>query len=213
MSAGNDAEARLEALLNSHIRQGNVVPFRRPKSKAPPKPGAAGPQVRVSGTGNAAVVGSHNSVTINVRTVRKKVVADVKPGEEHITDAEAARLHQLVHDLHKRTATPHQRIWTSLLRNVKAPTYRLIALDAFPQAESYLLKWLARSTPADEDEERSRLRHIKYIKTNQRNLSKSDEELGNFLLDRFGKDGLRQCSVDELVVVRNELVARWRHAF
>lgn len=213
MSAGNDAEARLEALLNSHIHQGNVVPFRRPKSKAPTKPAAAGPQVQVSGSGNAAVVGSNNRVTINVRTVRKKVVADVKPGEEHITDAEAARLQQLVQDLHKRTATPHQRIWTSLLRNVKAPTYRLIAVDAFPQAETYLLKWLARSAPADEDEAKRRARHIKYIKTNQRTLSKADEELEDFLMNRFGKDGLRQCSIDELLIVRNELVQRWRHTF
>lgn len=212
MSVGNDAEARLESLLNSHIRQGNVVPFRRPKSKATPKPAPSGPQIRVSGTGNAAVVGSHNSITINVRKA-SKVVADIKPGEDHITDSEAARLQQLVHDLHERTATPYQRIWTALLRHVRAPQYRLIALDAFPQAETYLLKWLARSTPADADEANTRSRHIKYIKTNQSKLMKSDEELAGYLMARFGKDGLRQCSIDELVIVRNELVARWRHTF
>jgi hypothetical protein len=209
-----DAQSRLEEAIRKHVYGGNVVAF---KKRDPAQPRAAtssqAARVSITGTGNAAVLGSHNSVTINVRSARKKVVADVKPGEDHITDSEAARLQELVHDLHERTAQPYQRIWVALLRSVHAPTYRLIALEDFPQAESYLLKWLASAAPVDEDEAHARSRHIRYIKVNQRKMGKPDEDITAFLADRFGKDGLHQCSVDELVVVRNELVKRWRHTF
>lgn len=216
MSVERDVEARLADALDAHIRGGNVLPFRRPSGEpgSRRKPAAAlGATVSISGTGNAAVLGSHNQVTINVRQSRKKVVADVKPGEDHITDSEAARLQQLVHDLHERTAQPFQRIWVALLRSVNAPTYRLIALDNFPKAETYLLKWLARSTPTDEDEAATRSRHIRYIKVNQRKMGRPDEDITAFLADRFGKQHLHECSTDELAIVRQELVKRWRHTF
>lgn len=216
MSVESDAEMRLASALDAHIRGGNVLPFRRPASGsgAKRKPASVpGATVSISGTGNAAVLGSHNQVTINVRQARKKVVADVRPGEDHITDSEAARLQQLVHDLHERTAQPFQRIWVALLRSVNAPTYRLIALGDFPQAEAYLLRWLASAAPADEDEAHCRSRHIRYIKVNQRKMGRPDEDIAAFLADRFGKQHLNECSTDELAIVRQELVKRWRHTF
>jgi hypothetical protein len=216
MSVEHDAEARLASLVNTHLREGNVLPFRKPKPKSAtrPKPEPAiSARVSINGTGNAAVVGSHNSVTINVRGAIKKVVAEVKPGETHITDHEAARLQQLVREVHQRTGKPFQHIWPMLLRKVDAPTYRLIRLEEFTRAESYLLHWIGSTVPADESEAESRARHTRYIKTNQRKMNKPDDELVHFLEKRFGKTGLRECSVDELAIVRNELVARWRHTF
>lgn len=173
------------------------------------------PKTRVSahGTGNAAVVGSHNRVTINVN--QRKVVADVKPGKDHITDAQAARLQQLVHDIHAQTGNEFQRIWSALLRREQAPKYRLIRLERFTDAEHYLTRWLTRAAPQNDAEtaEQLRKRHIKYIKTNQRRMQRPDEEVAQFVQKHFNKDGLRACSAEELAFVRAQLVERWRHTF
>lgn len=211
MSAEHDAQARLESLIDEHVRRGNVVPFPDMSKRRKKQGDAQATKVSVNGTGNAAVVGSHNKVTINNVHKSRKVVADVKPGEDHITDREAAELREMVHQLHANTGKSFQLIWSTLLRQVHAPTYRLIPLDQYQQAEAYLRKWLAHAN--DADPEASRKRHIRYIKTNQRKLDRPDGDLTDFLQAHFGKDGLRQCTVDELVVVRNQLVANWRHQF
>lgn len=169
------------------------------------------PKVSVHGTGNAAVVGHHNQVTINV--TRSKVVAEVRPGKDHITDDQATRLQQLVRDVHERTGKEFQRVWSALLRHMRAPQYRLIRLERFPEAEAYLVQWLARTTPPDETLEQLRKRHIRYIKTNQRKLGRPDADVTQFLQEHFGKDGLRACNVEELALVRARLVERWRHTF
>lgn len=208
MSGEQDAQARLEQVIEKHVRTGNVVPFpKMPRRRPSPQPSP----VSVRGIGNAAVVGSHNQVTINVS--RRKVVADVKPGKDHITDDQAAHLQRLVHDIHARTSKEFQTIWSALLRHVHAPKYRLIRLDRYPEAEAYLTKWLGRTGPADEAAEEVRKRHIKYIKTNQRKMGRPDAEVAQFLQQHFGKDGLRACTAEELAIVRAQLVERWRHIF
>lgn len=208
MSGELDAQARMEQIIEQHVRSGNVIPF--PNKMAKRRPTAAPTQVSVRGTGNATVVGSHH-VTINVN--QRKVVADVKPGKEHITDDQAARLQQLVHDIHERTGKEFQRVWSALLRHVQAPKYRLIRLERFPEAESYLVRWLGRAAPESETLEQIRKRHIRYIKTNQRKLARPDAEVAAFVQEHFGKDGLRACTAEELAIVRTQLVERWRHAF
>lgn len=209
MSGERDAQARLESLIEKHVRNGNVIPF--PKMATKRKPSTPPAPVTVRGIGNAAVVGSHNQVTINV--TRRKVVADVKPGKDHITDDQAARLQQLVRDVHERTGREFQRVWSALLRHVQAPRYRLIRLERFPEAEAYLVRWLGRVAPEGETDEQLRKRHIRYIKTNQRKLDRPDEDVAQFVQEHFGKDGLRACTAEELAIVRAQLVERWRHIF
>lgn len=215
MSVPHDAEARLESLIEKHTQSGNVLPFpAMPKRKRKRKSTTQKQSdITVSGTGNAVVTGSHNSVTINNVRKSRKVVADVKPGEEHITNREAAELRDLVHQLHANTGKSFQLIWSVLLRQVHAPTYRLIPLDQYPVAETYLRQWLARAAPPDETEAARRKRHIRYIKTNQRKLGRPDADVTAFLQEHFDKNGLRQCTVEELVTVREQLVAIWRHRF
>lgn len=208
MSGEGDAQKRLEQLIEKHVYSGNVVPFPGMSKRRRPAPKPA--QVSVRGTGNATVVGSHH-VTINVN--QRKVVADVKPGKEHITDEQAARLQQLVYDVHERTGREFQHVWSVLLRHVQAPKYRLIRLDRFPEAEAYLVRWLGRAAPESETVEQMRKRHIRYIKTNQRKMGRPDEDVTQFVQEHFGKDGLRACTVEELAIVRTQLVERWRHTF
>lgn len=212
MSGEQDAKARLEAVIAKHVYSGNVIPFpTMPKPQHRRKPPPPPSRVSIRGTGNAAVVGSHNQVTINVS--RRKVVADVRPGKDHITDEQAARLQQLVHDIHARTQREFQAIWSALLRHVQAPKYRLIRLERFPEAEAYLVRWLGRAAPQDETDEQMRKRHIRYIKTNQRKLGRPDEDVAQFVQEHFGKEGLRTCTAEELAIVRTQLVESWRHIF
>jgi len=205
MSVEKDVENRLEEAIRRHAREGNIIPFPAKQTRTAKPQGHA---VTISGDGNAAIIGSNNHVSIHVSRPRK-VVAEVRPGAEHISDDQAARLQQLVHDVHLHTGKPFQLIWTSLLRHVGAPKYRLIRFGHFEAAESYLVRWLAHSTSRDETEEQERKRHIRYIKTNQRKLGRSDEEVAAFLRQHIGKSHLRDCALGELQKVRKQLVGKW----
>lgn len=67
--------------------------------------------------------------------------------------------------------------------------------------------------PEDDEDAQARLHHVRYIRDCQQQMHKTDDELAHFLEKRFGKSGLHACSVNELMIVRNELIALWRHTF
>lgn len=205
MSVEKDVENRLEEAIRKHAREGNIIPFPAKQTRTAKPQGHA---VTISGDGNAAIIGSNNHVSIHVSRPRK-IVAEVHPGMEHISDDQAARLQQLVHDVHLHTGKPFQLIWTSLLRHVSAPKYRLIRSERYKSAEDYMVRWLARTTRQDETEDQERKRHIRYIKTNQRKLGRPDEDVTAYLQKHFEKSRLRQCTLNELQKVRKELVHSW----
>ena len=198
MSIEKDAAETLAEVIARHAQSGNVIQFPR-KSQV-----RATPQISNHGDGNAVVVGSNNTVTVNV--TRRTVIAEVKPGTVHISDAQAARLKQLVHQVAAATKWSFQRIWTVLLDTQAVPRYRLIPAAGYPSAEQYMLDWLTRLAGDDKLE---RKRHIRYIKTNERTLGRGPLDLVLFLGERFGKAGLRECTTSELGIVRRDLVGKW----
>lgn len=195
------AERRLEEAIARHLGNKNVVPF--PKVKRVNKPS---PSVVVSGDGN--IVGNGN--TVIVRPVRKRVVANVQPGSVHISDAQAARLQQLVGDIAASGLATHQKVWAALARRYTIPQYRLLPAASFDDAERYLVRWIARAAPAATDEGAARTKHIAYIKTNQRKLGVAQSDLTLYLASRFQKASLRDCTIEELVDVRTNLVSQWK---
>lgn len=207
MSVEQDAEERLEALIGKLAKEGKVVPFpKRPVSPAKKMPAQS---VSVIGNGNAAVIGSHNQVSINVRTTRK-VVANVKPGDVHISDRQAAILQGMVADICKKSGKTHQFVWGHLLRHMVVPQYRLIPAAAYHDATTYLERWLARYSPSVESEDSwtERKRHLGYIKVNQKKKGIPDALVADFVHEVLGKDGLSECSNRELQYVR-ALVKTW----
>jgi hypothetical protein len=203
-----DPEEVLESLIRKHVSEGNIIPFpKKPVARSAAKPANA---VTVTGHGNAAVVGSHNQISIKVLQPTRKVIAEVKPGAVHITDREAAKLKEMVADICKKSGKPHQFVWSQLLRHMVVPQYRLIPAGAYPDAVAYLERWLARFGHADQDDDAwaTRKRHLAYIKINQKKKGLPDALLHEFVREVLGKTGLSDCSNSDLEKVRG-LVKAW----
>ncbi|MDO4434004.1 MAG: ORF6C domain-containing protein [Alysiella sp.] len=79
-----------------------------------------------------------------------KTIAEVKPGQEHITDQQASEIQKLVDDIVtieanvKQKPRNHRAVWTALNRRMKVPSYRLIKLEQFDDALKYLRSSIGR---------------------------------------------------------------------
>jgi len=146
--------------------------------------------------------------TLNVISTPKHVtrtVAEIKPGEAHITDEQAARLTALVKLIVeweakvKKKPNGYRGVWAGLNAHCKVTKYRLIALDDYDKAENYLHQWLGRlqsmpSAPVA-DNDTWRKRRYAYIKINTR----SDEAwLTAYLRKHFKAESLADISDDDL---------------
>lgn len=91
--------------------------------------------VSISGTGHTTVLGDRCTVVVRAGPT---IVADVRPGEHHITDEQATRVRFLVSDVVRATGETYQSVWHSVYARARAPRYRLIPLAAFDDLEAYL---------------------------------------------------------------------------
>lgn len=159
-------------------------------------------------SGNMLMTAEAGSTVNNIVTNHLKTVTYAKtaPGVEHITEVQASRLTELVaeivrlEEIAKRIPKGFRSVWSALNSHCKVASYRLIPLEKFPIAETYLLKWIGRlnSSPTVEKVDNSswRSRKYAYIKIN------SQSEFGarwlQSKLDDLGVDSLAELS-DELL--------------
>jgi hypothetical protein len=111
--------------------------------------------------------------------VIRHVVAEVKPGTEHISDEQASelltRIHELadLHNLVKRSKVTPQYYWSRLNRYCKVPKYRLIKATYYQKALAWCRKQLGilRSTKTAEKKDPDwRKKKIAFIQINLKNL-------------------------------------------
>lgn len=77
-----DVESRLESVIRRHVYGGNVMAFKKRDSGAPgPIPGVRGTRVDITGPGGIAILGSYNTVTVNIHEARSSASGDVGPTE------------------------------------------------------------------------------------------------------------------------------------
>lgn len=171
--------------------------------------------------GDTVAIGDNNVIVIHhVPPPRPRVVAKVEPGEEHISDAQAAKLHELVGqivDLEaklKKNPTTFKTVWASLNSHCKVPSYRLIPLKSYPKAEKYLRTWIGRITSAASAPKKAgpewRKRQYAYIFTNVKQLGLSDR-LSKLLADDYGVSSVSELSDSDLRKVYQR-VAGWKRA-
>lgn len=154
-------------------------------------------QASVSVTGGSASVVqfAQSGSTVNMVTTQRHVThtkAEVKPGEQHITEQQAAKLLALVNDVVeqeqkvRKAPKTHRSVWASLNSHCGVTRYRLIHIDDFEKAEKYLYQWLGRlnSAPAAAvaDNDAWRKRKFAYIKINTRD---DEEWLSAYLRKTF----------------------------
>ena len=110
-----------------------------------PEPPAATPGVAVNGRGAVGFVGNNNTVTIMNGSAppAPAVTVPVRPGVDHITDQQAARIQELVGIAAGRGRRHFAAIYGDLFRHLGGghklvPSYRLIPLEMYPKAEKFL---------------------------------------------------------------------------
>lgn len=163
---------------------------------------------QINGNVSNAVIASSGSVVNQVNTQQHvtKTIAEVKPGIEHITNEQAAKIQTLVkqiaaaEEIAKKEPKTIRAIWASLNAHCKVPSYRLILLSDYEKAEQYLRKWLGRlsSTATSRKEDPDwRKKKYSYIKVNAKQ-SGLEEWLSTYLLKNFSVTSLTQLSDEEL---------------
>ena len=170
------------------------------------------PSVQVSKNSSANVVhlvqsganvkfGNTNNITTQNHTT--KVIAEVKPGIEHITEEQAKKLTDLVHAIvelegkHRKSPRTHRSVWGALNSHLSVTRYRLIPKDSFEKAENYLRQWIGRlssqrNAPKTDNYE-WRKRKYAYIKINSK-----PEWLDAYLRQRFKAESITLISDEDL---------------
>lgn len=158
----------------------------------------------VGGTGHTMNVIENGNV-IHTTQHSTTVKAEVKPGDQHITEAQAAKLTELVRQVVeletqlKKAPKSFRSVWAALNAHCGVTRYLLIALEDFPKAEKYLRQWIGRlnsmaSAPVA-DNETWRKRRYSYIKIN----TKDDSDwLTAYLKKTFKVTSLTELTDEQL---------------
>lgn len=136
-----------------------------------------------------------------------KTIAEVKPGELHIDDNQAAQLQRLVYEIVeqeekvKRKPKTRQAVWSSLNAYCKVPKYRLIPKVDFSKAEKFLRMWLGRlnNTTTAQKSNNTEWRNTKYayIKINTKQLG-LENWLDDYVKKNFQVSSIKDLNNDEL---------------
>lgn len=178
----------------------------------------ASPGVAVGAGNNGNVIGVVSGGTVHqVHTQRhvQKTVAEVKPGDEHISDEQASALHTLVdavvetENRLKQKPRGHRAVWGALNAHCGVPAYRLIRAEDFGKAQQYLHQWIGRlssmpSAPV-KDGDAWRKRKYAYIKIN----SKADPAaVDRYIAKNFKASSLTELDNDQLEKVYRYVASR-----
>jgi transcriptional regulator with XRE-family HTH domain len=166
------------------------------------------------------VIGVMNGGTVHqIRTEKVNHItkAEVKPGDEHISESQAAKLTELVNEVVelegklKKTPKTHRAVWGALNAHMGVTRYRLIPFDGFEKAEKYLRQWIGRlnsmASAPTKDADAWRKRKYAYIKIN----SKDDPEaLERYIERNFKASSLAELSNEELEQTYRYIASRKR---
>lgn len=188
-------------------------------SVAPPIPPT--PSVPLTNHGGNAIGVVQGGTVTQITTQRHvtRTVAEVKPGAEHITDAQAATLTELVHEIArleeqlKQKPKGHRAIWGALNAHCGVPKYRLIKQADFPAAQKYLQQWIGRltamaSAPAKIGDA-WRKRKYAYIKINT-NDPEAAKALQDYLQRKHQASSLTELTDEQLEQTYRFVSARKR---
>ncbi|MFB9087716.1 hypothetical protein ACFFW8_25430 [Erwinia tracheiphila] len=170
------------------------------------------PAIHVESGGSANVIQfAQLGSTVNMVTTQKHVTnvkADIKPGVEHITEEQAAKLTKMVSTIAeleqkvRKTPRTYKAIWAAVNSHCRVTRYRLIPLASYAKAEKYLRTWIGRlnsqaSAPiVDNDEWRKKEKYAYIKKINIKKIM--NYGLMSIYLKRFGATSLRDLSDAEL---------------
>lgn len=192
-------------------KKGEIIDF---LSQAAKRRGTHQPSINIQGNGN--IVGNNNTY-IHAEKVEHKVHAEVRPGEEHITETQAATIQRLVGEivrlesLARRKPKSFNAVYNALNRRFGVTRYRLHRRENWPRIETYLRQWIGRlssTASARRNDDQWRKRKYAYIKTNARQFSLHDA-LDALLRDRYAVTSLIELNDEDLERVYRTIY-RWK---
>lgn len=178
---------------------------------------------------NIKIVGNNNIAGTSITVIKTEEVVvkpkvKVTPGEGCITDKQAALIRNLVAEIvtlekqlkqrPKHYAQVYGALFRHLSKNKRRPeitSYRLIPLDKFNEAETYLRSWIGRLSSlktAPKKDSNWRKRKYAYIHTNIKQFS-LETKLREYLQQKFGVTSLKDLSDEELQKTY-QAVAYWK---
>lgn len=200
------AKAATLGLDVQYVLTGVASANRAELPKAETEAEAPQPTFAFNGDQNFGV--AQNNGTINNIKTEKHVThtkAEVKPGEAHISEEQAATLTRLVNEIVelegkvKKAPKTHRAVWAALNANLKVTRYRLIPLEGFDKAEKYLRQWIGRlnaqPTAPKVDGDAWRKRKYAYIKINSKD---QPEKIDTYIKREFKASSLTDLSNEEL---------------
>lgn len=178
---------------------------------------SAHPSITVNDSTNVIGVVQNGATVNQIKTERHitTVKAVPKPGDEHISQQQAATLTALVNEIVeleaklKKQPKTHRAVWGALNAYMSVTRYLLIPAVGFEKAEKYLRQWLGRlnsmASAPKKDNDEWRKRKYAYIKINSKNDA---EAINAYLLKNFAVTSLTELSNDELDKVYRYVASR-----
>jgi len=177
------------------------------------------PSMAINGSTNVIGIVQNGATVNQIKTDRHvtTIKAEVKPGDEHITQAQAAKLTAIVNEIVvleaklKQQPKSHRSVWGTLNAHMGVTRYLLIPAIGFEKAEKYLRQWMGRlnsmSSAPIKDGDAWRKRKYAYIKIN----SKDDpDSVDKYIAKNFSASSLSDLSNDELDKVYRYVAAKKR---
>lgn len=174
--------------------------------------GKGEPSVIVNG--NVSAIGNGNVIVHTNRITQKKEYI-LTPGDEHISEEQAAKLKELVHNiaelekLTKNQPKPIQAIWYSLNKHCNVSTYRAIKYEDYEKAIKYLRSWSGRLNSTSTARKKNpdwRNKRYAAIYTICKNYNLTDRRLV-YMEKKFGTQHLSHLNDQDLDVVYRYLVS------
>ena len=146
----------------------------------------------VGGNNAIAIIGEVGMVVKTEKIVEKTVVKPT-PGNEHISEEQAAVLHNLIHQVIelnnkiKKRPISYRAAWLALNNKMKVASYRMIKASDFNNAVKYLRSWIGRLSSAKSAPRKDptwRKRKYAFIFTNVKKYN-LQERLDTYLLNKY----------------------------
>ena len=167
--------------------------------------------------GQQIVANSQLHIHLPPLAPRPRIKVVIQPGPECISDAQKAKLKELVSEIVRLEALVRRKprsfssVWLGVNAKAKVTSYHLITQANYPKAEKFLREWIGRLSSAKSAHIKDinwRNRKFIYIFTNVKHLG-ANTLLRAHLLNRYGSDSMKELSDDDLDAVYG-LVAGWK---
>ncbi|OOH87935.1 transcriptional regulator [Pasteurellaceae bacterium 15-036681] len=179
----------------------------------------------IQGSSNNVIYGDKgiiNSGTINNITTEKHITrtkAIVEPDSKHINEDMKRTLLDLVKEIVeleqdiKKSPKTFQAVWASLNKHCGVTTYKLIPIEKYEKAETYLRKWIGRLTSSKSAPKKIgndwRKKKYSYIHTNVKQLN-LESWLREHLQERYCVGSMTELSDDQLQKLYNTVASKKR---